>query len=95
MWWKAFYSFLWRDLSKLSKSVDTWRLVTEKAHTGELPRLYFAIGKDDHLYASYAHFKAYAEKIGLPAVFEEVDGYHHEWRVWDFAIQKALAFFGL
>lgn len=73
----------------------TWRLVTEKAHTGELPRLYFAIGKDDHLYASYAHFKAYAEKIGLPAVFEEVDGYRHEWRFWDLAIQKALAFFGL
>lgn len=71
----------------------TWRIIKEKAHTQQLPRLYFCIGKQDHLYPSYAHFKEYAKQIQLDATFEEVDGYHHEWRFWDLAIQKAIEFF--
>lgn len=73
----------------------TWRIFQEKAHTGELPRLYFSIGTEDALYPAYCHFKSVATEIGLEATFEEVPGYCHEWRFWDLAIQKALAFFGL
>lgn len=73
----------------------TWRIFQEKAHTGELPRLYFSIGTEDHLYPSYQHFKEVAQEIGLDATFEEVPGYRHEWRFWDLAIQKSLEFFGL
>ena len=73
----------------------TWRIFQEKAHTGELPRLYFSIGMDDPLYPSYCHFKEVAEKVGLEATYEEIPGYRHEWRFWDLGIQKALAFFGL
>lgn len=79
----------------LASYENTWRIFQEKAHTGELPRLYFTIGNDDHLYPSYGHFKEVAQKIGLDATFEEVDGYCHEWRFWDLSIQKALEFFGL
>ena len=79
----------------LASYENTWRIFQEKAHTGELPRLYFTIGTDDHLYPSYAHFKEVAREIGLDAIFEEVDGYCHEWRFWDLSIQKALEFFGL
>jgi len=75
---------------------NTWdildRLVKEHAN---LPRLYFASGLQDDLYPLYQHFKEHAEEIGLDAVFEEFDGYKHEWRFWDLTIQKALEFFGL
>jgi len=75
---------------------NTWRVLDEAIENGvELPRLYFAIGKEDHLWPVYLHFKDHAEALGLEAVYEEIDGYRHEWRFWDLTIQKALAFFGL
>lgn len=74
---------------------NTWRIFQEKAHTGELPHLYFSIGTEDWLYPTYLRFKEKALEIGLDATFEEVEGYCHEWRFWDLGIQKALEFFGL
>lgn len=59
------------------------------------PQLYFAIGKNDFLYSNYQDFKKYAAELGLKAVFEEYEGFAHEWRFWDLTIQKALDFFGL
>lgn len=75
---------------------NTWRVLDEAVAAGTpLPRLYFACGKDDHLFPAYEHFKRHAQEIGLEATFEEIDGYKHEWRFWDLTIQKALDFFGL
>lgn len=75
---------------------NTWRVLDEAVASGqELPRLYFACGKQDYLLPLYHHFKEHAMEIGLDAVFEEIDGYRHEWRFWDLTIQKALDFFGL
>ena len=79
----------------LASYENTWRVLDEKAHTGELPKLYFAIGTNDFLYDAFKHFRAHAEEIGLDATFEEIPGYKHEWRFWDLTIQKALTFFGL
>lgn len=79
----------------LSSYENTWRLVTELAPTGRLPKLYFACGMDDQLYPAFKHFRQHAEKIGLDASFEEVPGYKHEWRFWDLAIQRALEYFGI
>ena len=73
----------------------TWRIAEEKAATHELPRLYFCTGTEDHLYPAYEHFKQHAMEIGLEATFEEIPGYRHEWRFWDLAIQKSIAFFGI
>ncbi len=74
---------------------NTWDKLGELAGKGVLPRLYFACGKNDFLYESFAEFRKYAEKIGLDATFEEIEGYTHEWRFWDLTIQHALTFFGL
>lgn len=75
---------------------NTWRILDEAVASGaDLPKLYFACGKQDHLMPVYNHFKEHAKEIGLDAVFEEIDGYRHEWRFWDLTIQKALDFFGL
>ncbi len=74
---------------------NTWRLCAEKAKTGELPRMFFAIGTKDFGWERYNKFKAYAKQIGLNAEFHEIEGFAHEWRFWDLTIQQALDFFGL
>lgn len=74
---------------------NVWDRLPDFQKLKEKPKLYFAIGKKDFLYKNYAAFKAYAQKTGLEATFEEFDGYEHEWRFWDFSIQRALEFFGL
>ena len=81
--------------SFLESESHVWGKLPELIEKKVLPRLYFASGKDDHLLERYTAFKKYAKEIGLDAIFEEYDGYAHEWRFWDFTIQKALDFFGL
>ena len=58
------------------------------------PRFYFCCGTDDGVYPNWLHFKDYAEKIGLSAVFDEREGYGHEWRFWELELQETLNFFG-
>lgn len=74
---------------------NVWDKLPAFTKLAEKPKLYFAIGKQDFLYDTYAKFKAYAKEIGLEATFEEYDGFTHEWRFWDMTIEKALDFFGL
>jgi len=79
----------------LASHSNTWDEFPDLIKKGTLPKLYFACGKQDFLYERFAAFRVYAEKIGLNATFEEMDGFTHEWRFWDITIQKALDFFGL
>ncbi len=74
---------------------NSWEILARSVSKGNLPRLYFACGTEDFLYDSFKKFRQYAEEIGLEAEFEEIPGYHHEWRFWDLTIQHALKFFGL
>ncbi|MDD6679185.1 MAG: alpha/beta hydrolase family protein [Firmicutes bacterium] len=75
---------------------NVWRILDEKAGTGELPKLMFACGEQDALlYPLYLKFKKHAEEIGLDAYFFARPGYRHEWRFWDLSIQEALRYFGL
>ena len=78
----------------LASDINVWDKLPGLIEKGVLPRLYFAIGQDDFLYENFVAFRAYAEKIGLNATFEEYAGYQHEWRFWDLTIQRALKFFG-
>ena len=80
----------------LNSHRNVWDRIGELANSGTLPRLYATCGTDDFIYkSSYLPFKEYAIELGLDATFEEVEGYTHEWRFWDLAIQRALNFFGL
>ena len=73
-----------------------FRVLDEAVAKGiDLPKLYFACGRADHLYNGFLHFKAHAEEIGLDAAFDEIDGYRHEWRFWDLAIERALDYFDI
>lgn len=81
---------------KFVDSYENIRGILEKEKdSGKLPKMYFACGDKDFLYEGYKDFKKWAKKVGIDAVFEETEGYTHEWRFWDKAIQKALDFFGL
>lgn len=76
--------------------VNVWDKLPGLIQSGGLPKLYFCCGTQDTLiWEKYCRFKAYAEEIGLPAVFEEYEGYTHEWRFWDLTIQKAMDLFGI
>lgn len=76
----------------LESELNTWKLAEEKKD--ELPPLYFTCGTDDNIaFEKYLKFKAYAESIGLNAVFEEVAGYRHEWDFWDLSIRKGIRWF--
>lgn len=80
----------------LNSNENVWKIIDEKAATGELPKLMFACGEDDALiYGLFSDFRKHAEEIGLDAYFFTRPGYKHEWRFWDLAIQEALRFFGL
>lgn len=80
----------------LASEENVWRILDEKAGSGELPRMLFACGSDDELIVGDLRtFAEHAADIGLDAEFWIADGYRHEWRFWDLAIQRALDFFGL
>ena len=79
-----------------SSNENVWKIIDSLAGKGTLPRLLFACGTDDTMiYNKLMVFKKHAEEIKLDAQFWTLEGYRHEWRFWDLAIQHALEFFGL
>ena len=80
----------------INSNENVWKILDEKAGTGELPRLMFACGdKDTLVYDLFCKFRTHAEEINLDVYFFVQPGYRHEWRFWDLAIQEAIRFFGL
>lgn len=79
----------------LASPENTWDKVNELAGTGKLPKLFFACGTADMLYENYVSFKEHAKQIKLDAEFLEIEGYKHEWRFWDQALEKSLDYFRL
>ena len=75
---------------------NVWAIIDKLAPTGKLPRLMFACGTEDTLiYENLQTFRKHCEEIGLDCHWFIKEGYRHEWRFWDLAIQDALDFFGL
>jgi S-formylglutathione hydrolase FrmB len=79
----------------LSSCENTWDRFEEACGAGKLPKMYFAIGTKDFLYDTYCAFKDFAVKLNADITFEEIEGYRHEWRLWEITVQKAIEFFGL
>ena len=75
---------------------NVWAVIDKLAPTGKLPRLMFACGTEDALiYENLKVFRQHCQEIGLDCHWFIKEGYRHEWRFWDLAIQEALDFFGL
>ena len=81
----------------VASSENIWAIIDRRIAACErLPKFLFACGKNDaRVYNNLLKFMPHAEKIGLDAEYYILDGYAHEWRFWDLAIQRALEFFGL
>ena len=80
----------------MGSSENVWDIIDSLADSGRLPRLLFACGTaDTMIYENMKIFEKHAKKIGLNAKFWTLEGYRHEWRFWDLAIEHALDFFGL
>lgn len=78
------------------KKTDYYSMILSMSAEGTLPRLFFACGDDDPLYAEeFRSFKAECEEKSIPIEFWRESGMKHEWRFWEDAIIKALEFFNL
>ncbi|MBR2802690.1 MAG: hypothetical protein IKE21_08950 [Erysipelotrichaceae bacterium] len=73
----------------LRSPYNTWDIYfnTKK----KLPKMYFYCGDEDFLWNAYCEFKEAAAGCERKNVFfQEYPGYHHEWRVWDMAIEDFI-----
>ena len=74
---------------------NLWRLLFGEGMQEAYPKMYFSCGTKDRGYTDFCKLREKMQEIGYDAVFEEFEGYRHEWRVWDLAIQSAFTFFGI
>ena len=76
---------------------NAWAIIDQSVSSGRaLPKLLFACGtKDERVMRNLAKFRPHAEKIKLDAEFWTLEGFGHEWRFWDLAIQHVFEFFGI
>ena len=82
--------------SYVESNENIWELLAKIEEPEKLPKLYFVCGtKDPIAYERFLLFRDYAKKIGLDAVFEEKEGFDHEWRLWSPIMERVFEFFGL
>ena len=72
--------------SEINPKVLIAKLVSQKV---ALPKLYFAIGEDDHLLAANQDYAKLLDELGIEYTFV-VDHGAHEWDFWDRHIKLAL-----
>lgn len=71
-----------------------WQILKDRKD--ELPPVYCSCGTaDDHYEDVYLPFKRYALENEIPITFREIEGYAHEWRLWDLEIQYVLKMWGI
>ncbi|MGN0738644.1 MAG: alpha/beta hydrolase [Treponema sp.] len=88
---KAFYERFFGDLSNLDENEkNPYRLIKKlKTEKIELPKIYLACGKNDHLFKYVEDFAAFLMTQGTDFVFEKSAG-GHDWNFWDTYIQHVL-----
>lgn len=56
----------------------------------ELPQIFCCIGANDALTDSVDRFHQYMESVQVKHRYDKVDGYDHEWRLWDMEVSQFL-----
>lgn len=75
----------------LASPANVWdKLISNVEEGVDLPKLYFCCGTKDFFYPTFQSFRAFAAEKNYPIVFEEEEGYGHEWRFWDKYIERFL-----
>lgn len=78
----------------LASPYNTWDRAAEMAGRRDMPKTYFSCGMEDTvMYRRFREFRTYAEEVGLPAEFTELEGYGHEWPFWDRELRRAIDIF--
>lgn len=73
---------------------NIWDRLPAAVAGGKLPKMYICCGtRDKNVYPRYLRFQQYMQKLGADVLWQEFEGYRHEYPLWDIAIQKALDFF--
>ena len=84
------------SLEGMLRSTDnTWRLTEETAKKENCPGLFLATGDRDKFIERIRYYRDYARSVGMPMEYREYEGYVHEWRVWDLALDEYLRWLGL
>lgn len=73
---------------------STWE-VMRRLKKGEMPKIYMAVGEDDFFFDDVKIFKNYCDQLGVENILETFPGYRHEWRFWDFALERGMEAMGL
>jgi putative tributyrin esterase len=83
----------WGGLEGLEGSLDDTRFLVDRAAREKqaLPRLFACIGEEDFSYKQAREFLEYARLKGLDIHYEEAPG-GHEWKVWDFFVERFMDF---
>lgn len=69
--------------------IDDERFIAQAKNSGEKPRLYLAVGKQDFIYSSVQQTRHILNKYGIKYTYEEDIG-EHNWFFWDKYIQRAI-----
>lgn len=70
---------------------DMLELAKNAKESGKLPKIFLCVGKNDFLYNSAAELHRSLAELGIEHVYDELDGYEHEFAFWDLELQKFLA----
>lgn len=80
----------------VASNENIWEILAGMKDFSLLPKLLFVCGtKDPIAYDRFLLFRDYAAEIGLDAVFEEAEGFDHEWRLWSPVMERVFEFFSL
>ena len=71
---------------------NTWDRLFEEKNPDVFPKMFFTCGTRDFLWDYYKEFKQAVQVRKLDIAFREYEGFEHEWRGWDLAIQAFIDF---
>lgn len=88
---RAFFESFFGDLSKvLDSEKNPYTLVSNLRDAKvELPKMYLACGKNDHLFKRTEDFADFLMTKGTDFIFEKGNG-NHDWDFWDTYIKRVL-----
>lgn len=80
----------------LDSCENVWDRFAEAVRSGRLPKMYVSCGTlDKNVYPRFVRFRKYAYDLGADIFFEELEGYGHEFALWDITVQTALDYFNI
>lgn len=88
---RAFFESYFGDLNQIKESEKNpfWLVENLKKQKVELPKIYLACGKNDHLFPRCEEFASFLMTQETEFLFEKNSG-DHDWNFWDTYIERVL-----